>query len=115
MYGKQKRRPWRVKGKPQKPIRKAKEPGECVSVDQLISGTEGLIAQTTGKLTKARYKVATIFADHYSDLDFVHMQESTSAEETVDAKRAFEAFAKERGLTIKHYHANNGIFASNGF
>ena len=43
------------------------------------------------------------------------MQESTSAEETVDAKRAFEAFAKERGVTIKHYHADNGIFASNGF
>ena len=46
---------------------------------------------------------------------FVYVQESTSAEETVDAKRAFEAFAKERGVTIKHYHADNGIFASNGF
>ena len=115
MYGKQKRRPWRVKGQTQSKIRKAKEPGECVSVDQLISGTAGLVAQTSGKLTTARYKVATIFVDHYSDLDFVYIQESTSAEETINAKKAFEQFANERGVKIKHYHADNGIFASNGF
>ena len=115
MYGKQKRRPWRVKGQAQGQIRKANVPGQCVSVDQLISGTAGLVAQTTGKLTTARYKVATIFVDHYSDLDFVYIQESTSAEETINAKKAFERFAKERGVTIQHYHADNGIFASNGF
>ena len=73
------------------------------------------MAQTSGKLTTARYKVATIFVDHYSDLDFVYIQESTSAEETIDAKKAFEQFANERGVKIKHYHADNGIFASNGF
>ena len=54
-----------------------------MSVDQLISGTPGLVGQTSGKLTTARYKVATIFVDHYSDLDYVHVQESTSATETI--------------------------------
>eukprot|EP00980_Cylindrotheca_fusiformis_P020688 scaffold7732_cov71-Cylindrotheca_fusiformis.AAC.1 len=53
MYGKQKRRPWRVKGAGQRPIKKATEPGECVSVDQLISGVPGLVPQTTGKLSTA--------------------------------------------------------------
>eukprot|EP00980_Cylindrotheca_fusiformis_P030009 scaffold24177_cov215-Cylindrotheca_fusiformis.AAC.2 len=43
MYGK-----WRVKGAGQRPIKKATEPGECVSVDQLISGVPGLVPQTTG-------------------------------------------------------------------
>ena len=115
LYGKQRRRPWRYKGETQRKIKKATAPGECVSVDQLISGTPGLVAQTTGKLTTSRYSVATIFVDHYSDLDYVHVQESTSASDTIEAKMAFEKFSKDRGVQIKHYHADNGIFASNGF
>ena len=91
------------------------QPGQCVSVDQLISGTPGLVGQTTGKLTTSRFSVATIFVDHYSDLDYVHVQETTSAADTVDAKKAFERFCEERGVKVMHYHADNGIFASNGF
>ena len=42
------------------------EPGECVSVDQMESPTAGFIAQMKGKLTKGRYKYATVYIDHYS-------------------------------------------------
>ena len=115
LYGKQKRRPWRTKGSQDSKIKKASYPGECVSVDQLVSGTPGLVGQITGRLTKSRYQVATIFVDHYSDLDYVHVQESTSAEDTIEAKRRFEQFCHERGVRIKHYHADNGIFASRAF
>ena len=115
LYGKQRRRPWRTKGKVSSKIHKATTPGECVSVDQLVSQTPGLIGQTTGKLTTSRYHVATVFVDHYSRLDFVYIQESTSAEDTIEAKRAFERFAEQRGVQVRHYHADNGIFASNGF
>jgi hypothetical protein len=49
-------------------------------------------------------------------LAYVHLQTSTSAEETVAGKLAFERFAKSNGVaTIKHYHADNGIFADNLF
>ena len=118
MYGKQKRRPWRSKGQTAKnarPIKRAKAPGECVSVDQLISSVPGLVGQTTGKLTKQRLYVATIFVDHFSGLDYVHVQESTSAEDTLEAKAAFEQMADQAGIKIQHYHCDNGIFASNGF
>ena len=74
-----------------------------------------MIGQTTGRLTTSRYKVATVFVDHYSDIDYVHVQETTSAEDTLEAKARFERFAQERGVVIRHYHADNGIFASNGF
>ena len=84
-------------------------------MDQLISGTKGLKGQTTGRLTTSRFEVATIFVDHYSDVDYVHVQESTSAEETIEAKQAFEHFCHLRGVKVEHYHADNGIFASNGF
>jgi len=115
LYGKQKCRPWQTKATPDTKIKKTTFPGQCVSVDQLISRTPGLVAQTTGCLTTAHYQVATIFVDHYSDLDYVHVQESTSVDKTIEAKRAFERFAHHRGVTIRHYHADNSIFASNGF
>jgi hypothetical protein len=41
------------------------------------------------------------------------MQFSTGAEETINAKIAFEAFATQFGVTVRHYHADNGRFANN--
>jgi hypothetical protein len=38
-----------------------------------------------------------------------------SAIDTIKGKQAFEKFAHARGVRVEHYHANNGIFASNGF
>ncbi len=38
-----------------------------------------------------------------------------SSEESVKAKRAFEQFAAEHGITIRHYHCDNGRFANNAF
>ena len=38
-----------------------------------------------------------------------------SLAETLLAKEAMEKVMAQAGLTIKHYHANNGRFADNGF
>jgi hypothetical protein len=93
----------------------ATKPGECVSVDQMISTQVGFIAQLKGKLTRDRYKAATIFVDHYSRLRFVHLMRDLTSEETINAKLAFEQYARDHGVTIKHYHADNGRFADNAF
>jgi hypothetical protein len=37
------------------------------------------------------------------------------SEETIKAKDAFERFAAEHGIAIKHYICNNGHFADNTF
>ena len=115
LFGKAKRRSWRTRGPAGHIGHTATKPGDVVSVDQLISKTPGLIAQVTGKLTKRRHSVATIFVDHVSGLDFVHPQESTSAEDTLIAKQAFERFASRHNVLVKHYHCDNGIFASKKF
>jgi hypothetical protein len=73
--------------------------------------TPGLIAQRRGFLTRQRYKVTTVFVDHFSGLSFTYLQNSTTAAETVEAKHAFERYAKTLGVTIHHDHANNGIFS----
>ena len=66
-----------------------------------------------GIITKQRYTVATIFVDHATRLGFPYQQKSTTSDETVAAKRDFEAYALTYGVTIKHYHCDNGRFADN--
>ena len=84
-------------------------------MDQMISATPGLIAQMKGFITQKRYTVTTVFVDHFSGLSFVYLQKSTTAFETVEAKRSFERYAKLHGVRVKHYHADNGIFAEAEF
>jgi hypothetical protein len=96
-------------------IYQATRPGECVSVDQLQSMQAGFIAQLKGRLTTRRYTAATVFVDHYSHLRYIHLMSSMSSQETTEAKRAFEQFAAEHSVAIKHYHADNGRFADNVF
>jgi hypothetical protein len=43
----------------------------------------------------------------------VYLQNSTGDEETMRAKHAFEAYSQSHGVSIHHYHADNGIFAAN--
>ena len=110
LYGKATKRPWRTKA--QKKPKPAKKPGDVVSVDQMTSPTPGLIAQMAGFLTKKRYKHATMFVDQASGFGYVYLQKTTSAEETLEAKTAFEKAAAAHGVKVKHYHADNGVFAS---
>jgi hypothetical protein len=49
------------------------KPGECVYVDQMLLTEVGFYAQLKGKLTKKRYKGATIILDHFSRQCFVHL------------------------------------------
>jgi hypothetical protein len=58
----------------------------------------GFYMQMKGKLTKKRYRCATIFVDHYSRLRFVHLQINNSSVKTIATKQAFETFAAEHGV-----------------
>jgi hypothetical protein len=115
LYGKASRRRWRDKPKAKQDANLVTftRPGQCVSVDQLESTTLGFFGQLKGRLTTAKYRLATIFVDHYSDLSYVYLQQTTSAKETLEAKNAFELYAKMIGTMITHYHADNSRFAEN--
>jgi hypothetical protein len=75
--------------------------GQCVSVDQLISTQVGFIAQLKGTLTK-KCSAATVFVDHYSRLKYINLMTKLTSDETMEAKRAFEHFAKQHGIRILH-------------
>jgi len=98
LYGKATRKLWKNKGK-YKPIKPAKVPGECVSVDSFESSTKGLIGQIKGRLMWARYMAATVFVDHFSGLLYVHMQRDQTSAELMKSKMAFENFAETHGVT----------------
>ena len=86
------------------------QPGNCVSVDMIHSPLSGLNPQLRGKLHLERYWYACVFVDHVSNMIFVNFQISSSAEDTIESKHAFEQFALSHGLTIKKYRADNGAF-----
>ena len=106
-YGKHTKRPWRTKG-PQGHIRTTTQPGQVVSVDQLKSTMPGFMAQLKGLLMTQCYNYTTIFVDQYFKLSFVFLQKRITSAETVFAKQSFEHFARDHGVKILHYHADNG-------
>ena len=114
-YGKMTKRPWRVKGDNRGTAKTATHPGQIVSVDQLESMSPRFIAQLKGTLTQQRCKYATAFVDQYSRYTFVCLQKCITSQETVMAKHAFERSAKQHGVKITHYHADNGHFVDNAF
>ena len=66
-----------------------------------------------GKLKRERYHVETILIDPHSDLTYMHLQQQSKSDKTVQAKSAFEKYICSQGIQIKHYHADNGRFADN--
>jgi hypothetical protein len=114
-FSKATKKAWRTKSKNRRTLRKVTAPGQCVSVDQIESRTVGFVAQLKGILTVGRYRTVTVFVDHYSRLGYVHLQKDTSSKETLKAKQAFELFARDHGIKILHYHANNGRFVDNAW
>ena len=65
-----------------------------------------------GILTTKQYKCATVYVDQASKLGFVWIQKTAAAMDTVEGKKVFKKYARDRGVQIRHYHADNGIFKS---
>ena len=116
IFGTSHRRPWRSKKTPGT-IRKdtETEPGDCVSIDQIVSAQPGLIPQMSGYLTNMRIWGATVFVDHVSDYTHVALMRDLTLDETLLAKTSFERLANDGGVKIKAYRADNGRFADKGF
>ena len=62
---------------------KITRPDQCISMDMLDSPQVGFIAHMKMRLTKKRYRYATLFMDHFSDLKYVHYMSDINSEETI--------------------------------
>ncbi len=56
---------------------------------------------------------AAVYVDQATRLGFNWLQKSVDVQHTMEGKLAFEQFCQLHGIQVRHYHANNGIFASN--
>jgi hypothetical protein len=51
-----------------------------------------------------------VYADQATRLGYVHLQKGATVEETLEGKKAFEAYTRSHSISIKTCHADNGIF-----
>jgi hypothetical protein len=89
-------------------------PGSCILVDHYTSSVMGYLPHTFGQ-EQVGYFCGTLFVDHASEKLFNFCQYSTNANETISSKYRLESLARQEGITIKEYHADNSKFASNVF
>jgi hypothetical protein len=59
--------------------------------------------------------MATIFVDNHSQLGHVHPQKDLTSNKTLRAKHAFDLYARERGVVVKHYYADSVKFVDNAW
>ena len=105
-----------VKGKEMMLRREHLQPGDCVSLDQYESSIPGRLPHTYGKEKKDdQYNGGTLFIDHASSMVFIQHQVSLRTGETLQAKHKFEQLAREYGVTIQAYHADNSPFGNADF
>ena len=71
--------------------------------------------QSTGRLTKNRFWGCIIYVDHHSDFLFSFPMASTSSEETLASKVAYERVAAAHGVKVQAYHADNLRFNDSNF
>jgi hypothetical protein len=84
-----------------------------VSVDQFMSGLSGCLPKTAGKEQKTKqYTGGTLFVDHMTAMIYISHQIFLQTGETLKGKHQFERFAKEQGVQVKAYHADNHPFGS---
>ena len=83
------RRAWRTKGKPGKIGNNVKNPGDLVSVDQLMSSHPDIIPRISGCHTRDRISCAAYFYDTFSRYSYRHLHPSTTGDETHSTKEAF--------------------------
>ena len=110
MYGKSTKRKWHCKLPHNINNTEVEDKPGIVSVDMLLSPSPGLVAQMTGRLTTKQYKYATVFVDQCTRYTYLHLQMTQHVTETLEGKMEFERQAALIGVTIKHYHVDNGVF-----
>ena len=114
--GKSRRRSWKSRADPKHLRTSPPCPlGYLVSVDQLVIRTLDIKPKRTVKITFTPIEGTQLFADHSSILPFIHCHplENLTPKETSKTKVSSERMAAKCGVTIPHYHTENGRFTYN--
>ena len=92
------------------------KPGDCVSIDQMVSKVPGRLSHTFGKEDpRQKLNGCTLFCDHCSGYVYLNPQVSLRVGKTLEGKHAFERMAELCNVKIKSFRADNHPFASKEF
>ena len=92
------------------------DPGDCISVDQCVSGSPGCLPHAKGKeQDKDKHHGGAVFVDHASGFVFIENQVALTAGKTSHAKKMFEQHASMFSVSFEHFHADNTPFKSEAF
>ena len=112
LFGKATNTPW-GRSKASRDLSKFRLPRSQDSACRWISWNRqrpvSLLSSRGHQPTLWRYRAATVFVDHFSQLSFVHLQQTLSSEDTLLAKQAFERFCSTHGVKVIHYHNDNAL------
>ena len=116
IYGKAHRKSWRTYSN-NLAIKQDTDnaPGKGASMDQLIPGQPGPIPQIGGHLTTARIWASNVSVDQFRNLVYNHLMKSTTQEDTLNTKTAYECFTNDHGIKVCQYHANYGRYGNETF
>jgi Reverse transcriptase (RNA-dependent DNA polymerase) len=92
------------------------KPGDRIFSDQLESRVHGRLLHTAGREpSSSQFCGSTLFCDAASGYIHVEHQVTLNASDTISSKNSFERMASNVGVSIKEYHTDNGIYASQAF
>jgi hypothetical protein len=91
-------------------------PGDTVFTDQLESRVRGRLLHTAGREQESdRFCGSSVFVDAASGYVHIEHQVTLNANDSINAKSAFERMAREVGVDISKYHTDNGIYTSKAY
>ena len=73
-------------------------PGECISIDQLVSSQFGFIAPLKGRLPCKQYKATIIFVDNFSHHKYMHFDVTLLSNKMAQAMNTFQKFSVIHGV-----------------
>jgi len=90
--------------------------GEKVFVDQYESNIRGRLPTSRGlESPHTKYCGGTLFFDAATQYIQIYHQTSLGSADTLASKQRFESEAAHCGVSIEHYHTDNGIFTKTQF
>ena len=91
-------------------------PGDRVFTDQLESRVRGRLLHTAGREQESnKFCGSSVFVDAASGYVHIEHQVSLGATDSINAKSSFERMARDLGVSVSQYHADNGIYNSKAY
>ena len=91
---------------------KVDSPGDLVSIDIVESSIPGMVPVWKGKPKNKNFVAFDIYVDSYSGFWYINFLKKKDAKEIIKGKHKFERLAKQNGVNMSCYHADNGLFAT---